>query len=172
MFWYLYEMTTHKRYWNVYISYINAKKTLIRSRHYTSYKVFSYRQSATKLLRHSYPLESIASSAAQMAPSPAPPGQCCVFLFSTSLVDSGTTLIRVGEGGISRKRTFWTSFLCKQWMHRCHCALLATASTNFVADCLFQKTSFIPFIRAPIDQSVRQYDHMSKRLFTGLKNCG
>ena len=51
---------------------------------------------------------------AKMAPSPAPPGQCCVFLFSTSLVDSGTTLIRVGEGGVSRKRTFWTSFLCKQ----------------------------------------------------------
>ena len=51
---------------------------------------------------------------AQMAPSPAPPGQCCVFLFSTSLVDSGTTLIRVGEGGVSRKRTSWTSFLCKQ----------------------------------------------------------
>ena len=36
---------------------------------------------------------------AQMAPSPAPLGQCCVFLFSTSLVDSGTTLIRVREGG-------------------------------------------------------------------------
>ena len=34
-----------------------------------------------------------------MAPSPAPPGQCCVFLFSTSLVDSGTTLIRVGREG-------------------------------------------------------------------------
>ena len=50
----------------------------------------------------------------KMAPSPAPPGQCCVFLFSTSLVDSVTTLIRVGEGGISRKHTFWTSFLCKQ----------------------------------------------------------
>ena len=51
---------------------------------------------------------------AKMAPSPAPPEQCCVFLFSTSLVDSGTTLTRVGEGGVSRKRTFWTSFLCKQ----------------------------------------------------------
>ena len=51
---------------------------------------------------------------AKMAPSPAPPGQCCVFLFSTSLVDSATTLIKVGEGGVSRKRTFWTSFLCKQ----------------------------------------------------------
>ena len=51
---------------------------------------------------------------AKMAPSPAPPGQCCVFLFSTSLVDSSTTLIRVGEGGVSRKRAFWTSFLRKQ----------------------------------------------------------
>ena len=71
-------------------------------------------QSASKLLRHSYALESISSSAARMAPSPAPPGQCCVFLFSTSLVDSGTTLIRVGEGRVARKCTFWTSFLCKQ----------------------------------------------------------
>ena len=109
---------------------------------------------------------------AKTAPSPAPPGQCCVFLFSTSLVDSGTTLIRVGEGGVSRKRTFWTSFLCKQSMFRCQCALLANVSTNFVADCLFQKTSFIPFIQAPIVHSVCQYDHMSERLFTGLKNCG
>ena len=108
----------------------------------------------------------------KMAPSPAPPGQCCVFLVSTSLADSSTTLIRVGEGGVSRKRTFWTSFLCKQWMFRCPCALLATVSTNFVTDCLFQKTSFIPFIRALIVHSVCQYDHMSERLFTGLKNCG
>ena len=45
-----------------------------------------------------------------MAPSPAPPGQCCVFLFSTSLVDSGTTLIRVGEGGVLRKRVFLDKF--------------------------------------------------------------
>ena len=74
-----------------------------------------------------------------MAPSPAPPGQCCVFLFSTSLVERGTTLIRVGEGGVSLKRTFWTSFLCKQGMCRCQCALLATVSTNFVADCCYKQ---------------------------------
>ena len=74
---------------------------------------------------------------AKMAPSLAPPGQCCVFLFSTSLVDSAITLIRVGEGGVSRKRTFWTSFLCKQWMFRCQCALLATVWTNFVVDCSY-----------------------------------
>ena len=127
----------------MYISYIIAKKTLIRSRHYTSYKVFSYRQSASKLLRLSYPSESISSSAAQMAPSPAPPEQCCVVLFSTSLVDSGTTLIRVGEEGVSRKRTFWTSFLCNQGMWRCQCALLATVSTNFVADCRCRERSQI-----------------------------
>ena len=56
-------------------------------------------------------------------------------------------------------------------MFHCQCALLATVSTNFVADCLFKKTSFIPFIRAPIVHSVCQYDHMSERLFTGLKNA-
>ena len=74
---------------------------------------------------------------AQMAPSPAPPRQCRVLLFSTSLVDSGTTLISVEEGGVSRKRTFWSSFLCKQLMCRCQCVLLETVSTNFVADCWF-----------------------------------
>ena len=96
-------------------------QTLYLARHNNALKILFFQviraldlQSASKLLRHSYPLESISSSAAQMAPSPAPPGQCCVFLFSTSLVDSGTTLIRVGEGGVSRKRTFWTSFLRKQ----------------------------------------------------------
>ena len=72
---------------------------LIRSRHYTSYKVFSYRQSVSKLLRHSYPLESISSSVRKWPPPPHPRDNVVFLRFSTSLVDSGTTLIRVGEGG-------------------------------------------------------------------------
>ena len=71
-------------------------------------------QSASKLLRHSYILKSFSSSVRKW-PSPPHPRDNVVFLrFSTSLVDSGTTLIRVGEGGVSRKRTFWTGFLCKK----------------------------------------------------------
>ena len=59
-------------------------------------------QSASKLLRHSYPLESISSSVHKW-PQPPHPRDNVVFLrFSTSLVDSGTTLIRVGEGGGGR----------------------------------------------------------------------
>ena len=172
MFWFLYDMKTLKDAIEMCIFHILMQKQLIRSHHYTSCKVFSYRQSASKLLRHFYPLESISSSVRKWPPPPHPQDNVVFFLFSTSLVDSGTTLIRVGEGGVSRKRTFWTSFLCKQWMCPYQCALLATVSTNFVADCLFQKTSFIPFIRAPIVHSVCQYDRMSERLFTGLKNCG
>ena len=74
-----------------------------------------YIQSASKLLRLSLISFRVDFKlGAQMALSPASPGQCCVVLFSTSLADSSTTLIRVGEDGVSRKRTFWTSFLCKQ----------------------------------------------------------
>ena len=52
-----------------------------------------------------------------MAPSPAPRGQCCVFLFSTSLVDSGTTLIRVGEGGRGIPETYFLDKFSLQTMN-------------------------------------------------------
>ena len=138
MFWFLYDMKTLKDAIEMCIFHILMQKQLIRSHHYTSYKVFSYRQSASKLLRHFYPLESISSSVRKWPPPLASLRQCYV---SMSLVDSGTTLIRVGEGSVSRKRTFWTSFLCKQWMCHCQCALLSTVSTNFVC---FRKLLLYP----------------------------
>ena len=93
-------MTRHKDAIEMCICHIlMQKKTLIRSRHYTSYKVFFKQAIGVKIVETLLSFRVDFKLGAQMAPSPAPLGQYCVFLFSTSLVDSGTTLIMVGEGG-------------------------------------------------------------------------
>ena len=69
-------------------------------------------QSASKLLRHSYPLESISSSVRKWPPPPHPRDNVVFFfLFPMSLVNSRTTFIRVGEGGVSGNVLFEHVFL-------------------------------------------------------------
>ena len=68
-----------------------------------------YLQLASKLSRHSY-LLGVISSSVRTSPTP-PRTMLCYFLFSETLNNSGTTLIR---GRDSRKSTFLTIFLGKQ----------------------------------------------------------
>ena len=67
-------------------------------------------------------------------PLPCTPGiMLHSFLFPTSLVNSGATLIRGEEGGVSWKSSFLDKFANNECVVAS--ALLPTVSTNFDADC-------------------------------------
>ena len=106
---------------------------------------------APKLLRHSESFRVSLNLSTKMPPPPLPyaprkgkregyPGKV---LFGLFFYENSEVVV--------------ASMLCWQ-----------TVATNFVPDFLFHKTSFIPFVRAPIVHTVCQYDHMSERIFKAL----
>ena len=91
------------------------------------------------------------------------------FLFPKTLTNSGTTLIR-GEGeGIPAKVLFRLFFFENNKSVLTSVLSLQSVSTNFVADCLLEKSCFIPFMWAAKVHIVHQYDLMSEIFFIALK---
>ena len=122
------------------------------------YRVSQSLRSASKLLRHSYPLESISSSVRKWPPPPHPGDNVVFFCFLRALSTAvqhwlgweregypGNVLF--GQVFFANNECVVASVLCWHW----------TVSTNFVADCCS--------IRSSGDENVFGHIRAESRLF-------